>query len=176
MEDATAAQLAPFLARYGLVVQLSNSKGRCLIASRAFKQGEYVAECSLLQVLQLLVPPQPSFPLFFLIKIVEHEAEENEADTVCFVFLHRSGGACAGALCCSLGWQLAAQAMRSVFFTVKQSEEMLSMQECFLLLHSMPGTVSNLIPDSRSSVASFRTTKSIPPALFLHHHHHPPAL
>jgi hypothetical protein len=97
MEDATAAQLAPFLARYGLVVQLSNSKGRCLIASRAFKQ-----------------------------------------DMVCFVFLHRSGGACAGALRCSLGWQLAAQAMRSVFFTVKQSEEMLSMQECFLLLHSMP--------------------------------------
>jgi hypothetical protein len=105
--------------------------------------------------LQLLVPAQPSFPLFFLIKIVEHEAEENEADTVCFVFLHRSGGACAGALRCSLGWQLAAQAMRSVFFTVKQSEEMLSMQECFLLLHSMPGTVSNLIPDSRSSIASF---------------------
>jgi hypothetical protein len=42
MEDATAAQLAPFLARYGLVVQLSNSKGRCLIASRAFKQGAEV--------------------------------------------------------------------------------------------------------------------------------------
>lgn len=53
-------------------------------------------------------------------------------------FQTRSGGACAGALRCSLGWQLAAQAMRSVFFTVKQSEEMLSMQECFLLLHSMP--------------------------------------
>lgn len=61
MEDATAAQLAPFLARYGLVVQLSNSKGRCLIASRAFKQGEYVAECSLLQV----SPAPRTAPAFF---------------------------------------------------------------------------------------------------------------
>ncbi len=61
MEDATAAQLAPFLARYGLVVQLSNSKGRCLIASRAFKQGEYVAECSLLQV----SPTPRTAPAFF---------------------------------------------------------------------------------------------------------------
>ncbi len=69
MEDATAAQLAPFLARYGLVVQLSNSKGRCLIASRAFKQGECVAECSLLQV----SPTPLTAPAFFSILLSDQD-------------------------------------------------------------------------------------------------------